>query len=172
MALTAAEKQKAYRERKMLEAKREAKRGGDDASDYYRMPFSTWVKDGDKLDDLIEYTALAGFTLPPFENERDPHDFVIDRELFGDEDLFDGARGALGRAEISIGVLMDAAVVLAKAVNRFKKSEIEARLAELENSETADRATAMKEAVKLNKILDQLDKQVRRSFPQWKVTGI
>jgi len=31
--------------------------------------------------------------------------------------------------------------------------------------------TAIKEAVELNKMLDQLNKQVRWTFPQWKVTG-
>ena len=61
---------------------------------------------------------------------------------------------------------------IAATINQYKRQEIEARLKELEVSDEADKATAMKQAVRLNKILDQLDKQVRSTFPQWKVRGI
>ncbi len=172
MALTPAEKQRAYRERQKEKKEKELKKGGDAAADLFRTPFSEWEKRHGKVLDLIEYTSLAGFELPLIEDERDPEEFVIDRDAHGDGDLFDDAKGALGRAEITIGVLVDTAMLLAEAVNLYKREEIEARLAELESSDTADRATAMKEAVRLNKMLDQLNKQVRRSFPQWKVTGV
>ncbi|KIN60650.1 hypothetical protein Z945_1626 [Sulfitobacter noctilucae] len=101
-----------------------------------------------------------------------PENFALEDVIAGVDDPFPGAKGAIGRAEIMIDCFIDAAMELANVVQNYKRQEIEARLAELENSEKADRATAMKEAVKLTKILDQLDKQVRRSFPQWKVTGI
>lgn len=172
MALTPAEKQKAYRERQKEKAKDERHKGGDAAADLFRTPFSEWEERHGKVLDLIEYTSLAGFELPLIEDERDPEEFVIDRECHGEGDLFGDAKGALGRAEITVGVLMDTAMLLAEAVNLYKREEIEARLAELKDSAKADRATVIKEAVKLNRILDQLDKQVRRSFPQWKVTGV
>ena len=53
-----------------------------------------------------------------------------------------------------------------------KRDEIKARRAELEHSEKIDKAAAMKEAVRLNKMLDQLKKYTRTNLPQWKVTGI
>ncbi|MCA1775600.1 MAG: hypothetical protein LC676_08330 [Loktanella sp.] len=61
---------------------------------------------------------------------------------------------------------------MAAALHCYKQEEIKARLTEVEASDAADKATALKEAVRLNKILDQLTKQVRTSFPQWKVTGV
>ena len=83
-----------------------------------------------------------------------------------------GAAAANGRAEVTIGCLIDAATTLAGVVNRYNQQEIKNRLAELEDPDRTDRATALKEAVKLNKILSRLEKQVRWTFPQWKVTGI
>lgn len=50
-------------------------------------------------------------------------------------------------------------------------NEIMNRLAELERSNKVNMATAVQEAVRLNKMLELLDKQVRRSLPQWEVKG-
>jgi hypothetical protein len=135
------------------------------------MPFSEWAQRDDNIDDLIQYTGLAGFEIPPFDEERDPHDYVIDRVFaFGEGDLFGGAKGALGRAEVTVGILGDAAMLLAQGINNYKRHEIKARLAELEADETVDRAAAMKEAVRLNKLLEQLDRMVRRPVPEWRLT--
>ena len=99
-------------------------------------------------------------------------DFVLEDAMQGVENPFEGVEGAIGRAEVTIGCLIDAAAELAAIVNRYKRQELEARLAELESSTEIDRAEAMKEAVRLNKMLDLLNKQVRRAFPQWGVTGV
>lgn len=172
MALTPAEKQRAYRERQKNKKQKEFKKGGDAAADLFRTPFSVFAQNDPGIDDLFNYSSLAGFELPPFDDERDPEEFLLDRETHGDGDLFGDAKGALGRAEATIGILQDVALLLAEAVNRYKRQELEARIAELESSTEMDRAEAMQEAVRLNKMLDQLNKQVRRSFPQWKVTGV
>lgn len=171
MTMTSAERQRAFRERQKAAAIDEAKAQGLDAH-LFRTPFSEWAQHDIRIADLFQYSSIAGFELPPFDDERDLKEFVLDRDAHGDLDLFEESKGALARAESTIGVLQDVALLLAEAVNLYKRQEIEARLAELESSDTTDRATAMSEAVKLNKILDQLDKQVRRSFPQWKVTGV
>lgn len=171
MAMTPAERKRQQREREKKEAELDRRSGGDAAAELFITPFSEWAERTDSLSDLIQYTALAGFELPMFDNEDDPESFVIDRELFGDEPLFENAKGALGRAEVTIGVLQDAALLLAEAVNRYKAEQIRARLSELEVSTEMDRSAAMKEAVHLNKMLEQLDKQVRRNFPQWKIQG-
>ncbi len=171
MALTPAEKQKAYRDRKKAEAESEMRKGGDDAAELYRMPFSEFAEQDANIGECDQYMALAGMEFPAFDDERDPEEFVIDREAFGDEPLFGDAKGALGRAEVMIGCLMDTVQTLATAVNLYKRKEIQARIAELEQSADVDRATAMQEAVRLNKTLDQLSKQVRTALPQWKITG-
>ena len=83
-------------------------------------------------------------------------------------------RRSLGRAEMMITALNEAAENLAFYVNKYKRTEIKARLAEIEASDLSDPETkraALKNAARLNKMLEQLDKQVRLTFPQWKVTG-
>ncbi len=171
MALTATERKRIQREREKAQSEENKRKGGDDAADLYRMPFSEFAQEDANIGECHMYMALAGMELPTFDDERDPEEFVIDRAAFGDEPLFGEARGALGRAEVMIGCLMDTVQTLAAAVNLYKRNEILARLAELEQSAEVDRATAMQEAVRLNKILDLLSKQVRSNLPQWKITG-
>lgn len=173
MALSATERSRLHRERKRQVAEQERLKGGDDAADLYRTPFSEFAERDSNIGECFMYMALAGMEFPEFNDERDANEFVFDRAAFGDDDdLFDNAVGALGRAEVMIGLLNDTAITLAGAVNQYKKQEIKSRLAELEQSKEIDRATAMNEAVRLNKILDRLNKQVRMPFPQWKVTGV
>jgi outer membrane murein-binding lipoprotein Lpp len=172
MALSAAERKRRQREREKREAEKKRHHGGDAAKDLYRTPFSDWSERTDALGDLIEYTAMAGFELPPFDDERDPEDFVIDRIAFGEGDLFGDAKGALGRAEVTIGLLMDAALHLAGAVNQYKRNELQSRLSELEQPDKMERPAAIREAVRLSKMLDQLDKNVRRDLPQWMITEV
>lgn len=170
MVLSPAERKRRQREKKREQEARQRRQGGDPVSDLYRMPFSEWAQTDGHIDELIEYTALAGFELPPFDEERDPHDYVLDRiAAFGDDDLFGGATGALGRAEVTVGILGDTAQILATAINNYKRHEIKKRLAELEANESVDRAIAMKEAVHLNKLLEQLDRTVRRPVPEWRL---
>lgn len=170
MALTAAEKQKAYRDRKIAE-----QRAARDATHpYLKRTFSEYAEQHAGFTDFELPLWTAGIEAPTFFDERGPEHFVIQDATQGLEDPFGHAQGAIGRAEVIINCLIDAAIELGVAVNSYKRREIETRLAELARSEPADadRETTIQEAVKLNKILDQLDKQVRRSFPQWKVTGV
>ncbi|RBI68991.1 hypothetical protein DQW77_16065 [Roseovarius sp. TE539] len=172
MALSPAERKRRQREREKREAEAKRHHGGDSAADLYLTPFSDWSERTGALDDLFQYTSMAGFELPPFDDERDPEEFVIDREAFGNVDLFGDAKGALGRAEATIGLLIDATLLLAEAVNRYKREELRSRLSELEQPGTMDRSAAIREAVRLSKMLDQLDKHVRRDLPQWKITEV
>ena len=171
MVLSAAERKRRQREKEREEEARLRRQGGDEVSDLYRMPFSEWAENDNNIDDLIVYTSLAGFELPAFDVEEDPHEYVIDRiAAHGDGDLFGGAKGTLGRAEATVGILGDTALLLATAINNYKRHEIKARIAELEADETVERAAAMREAVRLNKLLEQLDRMVRRPVPEWRVT--
>lgn len=170
MALSNAEKMRRYRERK----KQKEARGSNTLANVYRLPFHQFAEHGLGAGDFDFYFALAGIEPPAFEDDRGPEDFVQDREaMFGTDDIFNGAKGSLGRAEIMIGCLIDAAVALALCVNHYKASEINARLKELEEADLSDTATkkaAFAEIARLNKMLDQLSKEVRWTFPQWKVT--
>ncbi|WP_152541126.1 hypothetical protein [Sulfitobacter noctilucae] len=168
MAKTSTERMQAKKEREEA-----ARRAAEDSTyPYLKETFSEFLKHEGNYSSVEIALGLAGIEAPLIEDEMGPENFALEDVIAGVDDPFPGAKGAIGRAEIMIDCFIDAAMELANVVQNYKRQEIEARLAELENSEKADRATAMKEAVKLTKILDQLDKQVRRSFPQWKVTGI
>ncbi len=168
MALTPAEKQKAYRERQ----KAEQKAAQDSTYPYLKETFSEFLEYEGNYSNVDIALSIAGIEAPLIEDERGPEEFTLNDVMHGVENPFQGASGAIGRAEVIIDSLIDAALEFAYVVRSYKQKEIKARLAELESSETTDRATAMAEAVKLNKILEQLDREVRRSFPQWRVTGI
>jgi hypothetical protein len=167
MAMTEAEKKRAQRARK----KEEHRNGRDEGAALYLKPFSTFAQQDPNIGDCYLYMDLAGMEFPEFEDERNAEDFVFDPGAHGDAVLFEVSVGALGRAEIMMGLLHDTALTLAEAINAYKRGEIKARIAELEQTADVDRATAMQQAVRLNKILDQLNKHVRMTFPQWKVTG-
>lgn len=166
MALSPAEKQRAYRQRQKAK-KREAMLQGSNSADY-KSPFSAWAENDANISDYELALALAGIEAPSFEDERGPEHFVLNDATQGVESPFGEAEAAIGRAEIVIGSLIDAAATLAGIVNAYKRNEIKARIAELEKSKSVDRATAMAEAVRLNKVLELLNKQVQWSFPQWK----
>lgn len=96
------------------------------------------------------------------------------KEYETDDTMEQPARNSLGRAELMIGGLISAAQQIAQIVNNYKRREIDARIAEIEQSDLSD-AEAKKKAfadmAKLKKMRDQLSKQVRWAFPQWKVSG-
>lgn len=173
MPLTPAEKQKAYRERK----KARQKAAQEDTAPYLETPFSELWNESAGFTDFEQALQLAGIEPPSFEDERNPEDETLEAvaiglDQYGVDAIYGSRKGAIGRAEVIIGSLIEAAVELAAVVNSYKKTEIEARLAEIESSDEVDVATAMEQAVRLNKMLEQLEKQVRRSFPQWEVTGV
>ncbi len=168
MALTAAEKQKAYRERELAQRKA----APDSTYPYLRETFSEFLQHEGNYQNVEIAMALAGIQAPVIEDERDPECFALEEVVAEVDNPFPGSKGALGRAQVLIECLLDAANELANVVNKYERQEVEARLAELENSDNVDRATEINKAVKLNKILDLLNKRVRRDFPQWKVTGV
>ena len=71
-----------------------------------------------------------------------------------------------------IGCLLNAAADLAGWVSDYKKSEIKARIAEIEAEELPDpeaRRAAFARVAELNRLLEELDRTIRWSMPQWKV---
>jgi hypothetical protein len=167
MTLTPAEKQRRYRQRQ----KQEGRAASFAMADVFRKPFFEF--DGDL--DFDHALSLAGIPAPTFVDDRGPKDFVLNGATDGVESPFLSiAQGSLGRAELIIGCLADAATALATQVNKYKRSEIKQRITEIEAQDLTDPETkkaAFKEVTRLNKMLDQLSKQVRWTFPEWTVTG-
>jgi hypothetical protein len=70
--------------------------------------------------------------------------------------------------------VIDAASQLATGINSYKRKEITDRIHEIETSDLSDpktRKQALADIVRLKTMLGQLDKQVRWTFPQWRVTA-
>lgn len=162
MARTSTERMRAKRERET----KERKTLEDSTYPYLQNRFEKC-----EFSDFDLPLALAGFEPPDFSDGRDPKEFALEGTT-GLEDPFPGAKGAVGRAEVIVDCLLDAAKELAQIINRYKREEVKTRLAEIETSETIDRTTAINEAIKLNKILDLLNKRDRQDLPRWKVTGV
>ena len=177
MALTPAEKQHAYRERQKAKKKADLKKAEVAPKEVFQTPFFEYFNADASgyLSELNMALDIAGFEMPEFESDLGPKNFALNDVLEGVDALeYSDEVGSLGRAEVMIGSLIDAARCLADMVNHCKRTEIKARLAEIEAADLSDpetRKAALEDATRLNKMLDQLDKQVRWTFPQWKVTG-
>ncbi|WP_054008670.1 hypothetical protein [Cypionkella psychrotolerans] len=181
MALTPADKQRRYRERVRKQETQESL----NTTEPFKEPFFEFWGYGADWSAFELPLALAGIVAPDFKDDRGPKDFVLPHATdgltapFDPNDPFDrrsvvSGQGSLGRAEVMIDCLLDAAVALSGAVQSYKTREIMKRLAEIEASDLSDteaKKSALKEAARLQKMLDQLEKQVRWTFPQWKVTG-
>lgn len=168
MAKTSTERMQAKREREAQE-RREAE---DSTYPYLRETFAAYLEHESEYSEVELILGIAGIEAPLINDERGPENFILEGLFVDPFNPFPGSKGSIGRAEVTVTCLLDAASYLASIINTYKLREIDARLAELKNPDNADRETAIEEAVKLNKIKDQLEKQVRWSFPQWKVTGV
>ncbi|ASP68312.1 hypothetical protein [Sinorhizobium meliloti] len=163
MAKSAAEYQRAYRERKA----EQAKLAGDPSDQIADRRFFEYVSDDGNYQEVLNYLEWAGINpdaVPHFDTDDDPeHDPENDGPY----------RGSIGRAERMVGMLLDAASELAAIINRYKRKEISDQIEEIETSDLSDpdaRKQALADIVRLQKMLDQLEKRVRWTLPQWKVT--
>ncbi|MBO1024095.1 hypothetical protein IPU75_05160 [Ochrobactrum sp. SD129] len=181
MALSNVEKVRAYRERQKAKEKAELKMPtkGFDRAVMQTEFWKAFQADGNATDIQLALD-IAGIEMPPFDDDSDPKSASgeIERGFLNDgtpEDspYFKGG-GSLARAEIMVGSLIDAASAMAGVINNYKRAELDARIAEIEQSDLSDPAAkkqAFASMARLNKMRDQLEKQVRWTFPQWKVTG-
>jgi hypothetical protein len=165
MAKTAAEYQREYRERK---AER-AKNAGDPIDAIAALKFHEYLPtDGGWKDEVLyplEWAGIIPDAVPAFDSDEDPdHNPETDGPY----------RGSIGRAERMVGMLLDAASGLASIINRYKRQQIDAAIADLEKADLTDppaKKRALADIVRLNKLRDRLDKQVRWSLPLWKTEG-
>ncbi|MCV2870362.1 hypothetical protein OEW28_17240 [Defluviimonas sp. WL0002] len=172
--LTPAEKQRRYRERQKAKRLDALKKPEIVSLKVFASPFCEWAQSDGNFSDFELYLALAGIEPPQFDDDRGPLAFALNEAVEGMEDPFPGAENSLARAEVMVGCLIDAAATLASIVNRYKEKEITRRVDEIEKSDKSDeneRKAATREIVRLSKLQDQLKRQVRWTFPQWKVSG-
>ncbi len=170
MALTSAEKVRRFRERQKQEEKQALRRSEDTKHWYLRRGFSEYADHSGERIDYEMALDVAGIEADAFYDEADPKSASGEIE----PSTYENITGAIGRAELTIGMLMEAATTLAGMVNDFKLQEISTRIAELEASDLADpeaRKKALTDIVRLTNYRNQLSKQVRWTLPQWKVKG-
>lgn len=161
MAKTPAEYQRAYRERKA----ELAKRAGDPTDRLASQPFNEFLPSDGNWAVIEEVLDCVGVTPPIFDADTDDQW----QEQWGEP-----YRASMGRAERMVGAFLDAASGLADAIARYKRRAIDQAIADLEATDMTNPATkkeVLAEIVRLNRVRDQLDKQVRWSLPQWKTTG-
>jgi len=170
MAKTNAERLREFKARK----KEQEKVASVTLHGVFEAPFFEYFGDNPFVSEFQMSLDIAGIPMPEFEDDRGPRPFALDGVLDVDAPEYSDEVRSLGRAEVMLGAMIDAARCLADMLNDYKRQEIKARLAEIEASDLSKpeaKKAALKEAARLNKMLDQLDKQVRHTFPQWKVTG-
>lgn len=174
MALTAKE-----RKQKQLEREHEQLRALPDSTyDFIDTPFHQAIEDGMSLSDVELMFDLMGLEPPVFEDDRGPEAFAADGCFRTDEDrddAFRGYAGSIGRAEVMVSHLLDAAIELASVINRYKKQALKARRAEIEAADLSDpdtRREALDAITRIARIEEALDKNVRRTLPQWQAKGL
>lgn len=163
-----AEYQREYRERKRLADIANAKPD----SEIFRKPFFEFFKERtDGFSDWTMYFDMAGLTAPEINDDSDPTSLYGKLEGYNS---YEGYRRSIGRAEVMMSAMLDGAAELAGIINDYKQKEINDRIAEIEQSDLSNpmaRKRALADIVRLKKMLDRLDKPVRWTFPQWRVTG-
>ena len=176
MANPNAEAQRRWRERKKQKRLDALKLPGTQRDErLYRRPFFEAFQDDGNASNVDISLDCAGIEPVAFEDDGGPKSFSGQIEQGASESgqvAYEGATNSLGRAEVMVGCLIDAAAELAGIINTYKRKEIRTRIAEIEQSDLTDpveRKAALAQIVRLNRLMDQIDKQVRWTFKQWKI---
>lgn len=183
MALSSAEKVRRFRERR--KERREANLKTPEAPallEVMRTPFFEWAE----ANNVFHYTSdlaialnTAGLPTPQFSDDSPGKSFdgAIEgvHEQIGAASPYELAGNSLGRAEIMVASLIDAARHLAEAINSYKRAQISQARAEIDSStdfsDANAREQAFKAVVSFAEMESQLFKEVRITLPQWKATG-
>lgn len=90
-----------------------------------------------------------------------------------DEDDKAAAFNSLGKAELVLSVLEDVVETLARDIADYKRSEVEARVNEIQKSDLTgpNAKAALDELERLKKMRHNLNKRVRRTLPQTRAAG-
>ena len=178
MAMTPAEKSRAYRERRKAVRKPKELLTGKTASileeathAHLKAPFFEDAGLEGNYSNVELALALAGIEAPRFEDNQGPTEHALEEAIAGVENPFPGAQGSIGRAEVMIDCLIDAASEMASIVNSYKRLELQKRISEIYKNDDLTPEHTVEAVSQINDQLNKLTKQVRRSFPPWRVTG-
>lgn len=164
MAKTPAERMREMRERKRKAAVKAEKAL---APTIYQQAFSDFV--GGRS--FADHRLILGNEWWDFSSD-DGIKPLSDDTLDADEKH--DASNSLGKAELILNVLEDIATTLASDIHDYKLAQIRARFEEValeQPTDEAHRERIVAESARLIRMEQQLDKEVRWTFPQWKVTG-
>jgi hypothetical protein len=170
LALTPADKQKRYRERQKAQVEAERLRPAADVlRQYAGEPFFAFVQRSANMDGFEIPLHLANIVPPTFDDDS-PAVFPVDLDGLA---LPENATNSLGRAELIISCLLDAAGALAGEVQAYKLDQLAAEEARLNQAaETADaegRRKIVADLLRLEKLRNKLNSNVRWTLPQWQV---
>lgn len=171
MALSAKERKQAQ-----LARQRQAQARKVDATyPYLKTPFFQRLENDGNWSSVELCFDLLGIDPPVFEDDRGPEDFASEACFSTDEDrveAFQSSEKSIGRAEVMVDMLLDAAMELSHIINRYKQDELRKRRDELEGSDLSEpnrRGDALEAAAEIAKLQEELQKNVRRTFPVWRV---
>jgi len=172
MALTNSERQRKFREKKK-EVERSAPDEASLAQEIAPMSFSAFLKgyedwESGKHNELMfigETLDSIGQAFPDLEVDKDPEwrpEWSVEN------------KGSLGRAERMVDGWIDCAKTLSELINQFKVERVNRALEILSASDMSDperRKQVLAKIVKLEKVKERLQKEVRHSFRVTSVKG-
>lgn len=171
MAMTANE-----RKRAQIQREQEALRSMPDSTyPYLSVPFFEYLEEDPNWGDAEQCFERMGIMPPRFDDDRGPVDVAFEDAFRTDEEriaAFHGSERSIGRAEVMVGQLLDAASGLSQIINKFKKAELNRVLVGIQERDLTDpdvRKATMDEVVHIARLQEELEKNVRRTFPQWEV---
>lgn len=173
MALTANER----KQRQLARDEEERRRMPDSTYPFLSQPFFEWLEADSNWQEVADFFELMGVMPPDFNDDSGPADHSIHEiaESYVQDATFGGYERSVGRAELMAELLIGASASLSGLVNRFKKEELAKRLTTLEAEDLADpdrRRAAMAEIAQITRLQAELQKNVRYTFPQWKIKGV
>ncbi|QFT97428.1 hypothetical protein FIU85_08960 [Roseovarius sp. THAF8] len=171
MALSAKERKQAQlaREKQALVRKKDATYA------YLKTPFFKCLENDGNWSSVEMCFDLLGIDPPVFDDDLGPEAYASDTCFSNDEDrleAFQSSEKSIGRAEVMVDMLLDAAMELSHIINRYKQDELLKQRDALEKadlSEPNSRSKALETAAEIAKLQDELQKNVRRTFPVWRV---
>lgn len=176
MALSNTEKVRRYRERQK-QKKLEILKLPTPRSELYKQPFFEYFPESEQLGSAyVQSLELAGIQPLLFEDDSGPETVTLD-DIREEDELVHGSvfgvseGSSLGKAEVLVGCLLDAAADLAGCINDYKKKEIKARIAELEAADLSTpeaKREAFSKMSELTDVLAELEKEVRWPIPVWR----
>lgn len=177
MVLSNAEKVRRYRERQKAKKQEELKQPTE-RGELFKTPFFEFFPVDEQIGSQYSQSLeLAGIQPLLFEDDSGPEVATLDDIPSGEiEERYanpfgDSKGSSLGKAEVLVSCLLEAASDLAGQINAYKKAQINKRIAEIEAFDLSDpdaKRAAFSEMNELTTMLEELDKQLRWLIPVWK----